>query len=176
MQLGLHALLFDGSPNHEKRMMIYLKPMTPQTFEEFKQQSQASYAGDFAKVEDISFETALKNASEQFERLVSGGLETQGQLFFDVLETATAKRLGFLWLGIQDRYGRKIASINDIMIEPSGRGRGLGKALMKLVEIESKKHGAVRVRLHVFHHNEVAKNLYTSMGFNPTSIDMRKEI
>jgi ribosomal protein S18 acetylase RimI-like enzyme len=47
---------------------------------------------------------------------------------------------------------------------------------MKLVEAEAQKAGATRVRLHVFYHNEVAKNLYLAMGFTPTNLDTRKNL
>ncbi|MBK7962697.1 MAG: GNAT family N-acetyltransferase [Bdellovibrionales bacterium] len=69
-----------------------------------------------------------------------------------------------------------MVSINDITIIPAYGGRGLGKSLMKLVEQEARKTGASRIRLHVFHSNEVAKRLYMSVGFVPTNLDMRKEL
>jgi ribosomal protein S18 acetylase RimI-like enzyme len=150
--------------------------MSAQVFEEFKIDSQKTYAAELAKVENISTDEALKYASEQFYKLVPDGIRTQGQLFFDVYSEDSALIVGYLWLGFQNRLSRIIASINDIKIYENHRGRGLGKQLMALVEREAQKAGAVRVRLHVFSHNEVAKQLYISMGFAPTSIDMKKEL
>ncbi len=156
--------------------MIFLKPMSAETFESFKQDSQTEYATNLASVEDIPIEVALKNASEQFDKLVPTGTDTQGQSFFDVLETGSSKPVGYLWLGIQNRFDRKVVSINDITINPAYRGRGLGKSLMKLAEEEALKAGAARIRLHVFHSNDIAKRLYLSMGFVPTNLDMRKDL
>jgi ribosomal protein S18 acetylase RimI-like enzyme len=156
--------------------MIFLKPMSAETFESFKQDSQTAYATNLALVEDIPFEVALKSASDQFDKLVPTGTDTQGQSFFDVLETGSGKPVGYLWLGTQNRFDRKVVSINDITIIPAYGGRGLGKSLMKLVEQEARKTGASRIRLHVFHSNEVAKRLYMSVGFVPTNLDMRKEL
>lgn len=150
--------------------------MSIETFESFKKDSQTAYATNLSSVEDIPLEVALKSASEQFDKLVPNGTDTPGQSFFDVLETGSGKPVGYLWLGTQNRFGRKVVSINDITIKSTYRGRGLGKALMKLVEQESQKVGAVRIRLHVFHNNEVAKRLYFSMGFVPTNVDMRKDL
>ena len=156
--------------------MIFLKPMSAETFEAFKQDSQTNYATGLARIEDIPLAVALKSASEQFDKLVHTGTDTSGQLFFDVIETALGKSVGYLWLGIQNRFDRKIVSTNDINISSAYRGRGLGKALMKLVEEESRKVGAARIRLHVFHSNEVAKRLYLTMGFEATNLDMRKDL
>ncbi len=156
--------------------MIFLRPMTVETFERFKQISQSAYAASLASVEDIPLEVAARYASEQFDKLVPNGTDTSGQSFFDVLEKNFDKPVGNLWLGTQNRFGRKVVSINDITIKSTYRGRGLGKSLMKLVEKESRKIGASRIRLHVFHSNKVAKSLYLSMGFVPTNLDMRKEL
>jgi ribosomal protein S18 acetylase RimI-like enzyme len=156
--------------------MIFLKPMSTETFKSFRQDSQTAYATNLASVEGIPLEVALKSASEQFDKLVPSGTDTQGQSFFDVLETGSGNPVGYLWLGIQNRFDRKVVSINDITINPAYRGRGLGKSLMKLVEQEARKSGAARIRLHVFHSNEIAKRLYISMGFIQTNLDMRKEL
>lgn len=156
--------------------MIFLKPMSSETFESFKKDSQTIYASNLAVAEEIPIEVALKYASEQFDKLVPNGMSTPGQLFFDVIETEFEKPVGFLWLGIQNRFGRKVMSINDINIVPPNRGKGLGKALMTLVEEEAQKVGARRIRLHVFSDNQVAKNLYLAMGYKPTNLDMRKDL
>jgi len=156
--------------------MIHLKKMSDETFAKFKTDSQASYSAHLAAVETVPIEEALRNAAEQFGKLVPQGLNTAGQTFFDVIETASGENIGFLWLGLQQKFGRKVASINDIQISPAKRGKGFGKALMKLVEEESLRAGASRVRLHVFNHNEAAKRLYLSMGFQATSWEMRKDL
>lgn len=150
--------------------------MSAETFESFKRDSQTAYATNLSAVEEIPTEVALKSASEQFDKLVPNGPDTTEQSFFDVLETGSGKPIGYLWLGTQNRFGRKVVSINDITIKANYRGRGRGKILMKLVEEESRKIGASRIRLHVFHSNEVAKSLYLAMGFIPTSLDMRKDL
>lgn len=160
----------------ERGKMIHLKPMSTKAFEKFKIESQSTYASYLASVEIIPFEEALKYASEQFDKLVPNGIATANQLFFDAFETSSSKPIGFLWLGFQNRFGRTVASINDITIKPENRGKGFGKALMKLVEVEAQRAGATRIRLHVFHNNEVAKQLYFSMGFFPTNLDMRKDL
>lgn len=156
--------------------MIHLKPMSTESFEKFKMESQSAYASFLATVESIPLTEAMKHTSDQFDKLVPNGLATIDQSFFDVVETRSKRQIGFLWLGFQQRFGRKVASINDITINPANRGMGFGKALMKLAEEEARRAGAARIRLHVFYSNEVAKQLYFDMGFSPTNLDMRKEL
>ena len=150
--------------------------MSVEAFEKFKTESQSAYAANLASAELIPYDEALKNASEQFDKLVPSGTSTPGQSFFDVIETSSGDSIGFLWIGFQTRFGRKVASINDIGIATKNRGKGFGKALMKLVEDEARKVAAVRIRLHVIHNNQVEKSLYLAMGFEPTNLDMRKDI
>lgn len=117
-------------------------------------------------------ENVLKNVADQFARLVPDGRLTPGQLFFEVIEKKTGESVGYLWLGIQERLGRKVTSVNDIIVKSDRRGEGFGKALMKCVEQESKKAGAGRIRLHVFQRNEAARKLYESLGFQVSSVDV----
>jgi ribosomal protein S18 acetylase RimI-like enzyme len=156
--------------------MIVLRPMTPIEFDEFKKNSQHDFATVLASTEHIAISECLKNASEQFDRLVPEGLASSDQYFFKALDETLGEPIGYLWLGVQNRFGRKIMSINDIQVSVINRGKGFGKQLMKLVESEAKKVGAVRIRLHVFHSNEIAKKLYLSMGFQVTSLNMIKDL
>lgn len=156
--------------------MLKLVSMTEAVFNDFKGNSQREYAKSLIQVEDVPLEEGLKNASEQFDRLVPNGLKTTDQFFFEALDEKSGKSIGYLWLGAQNRFGRKVVSINEIMIREDYRGKGLGKSLMECVEQEATKLGSNRIRLHVFHHNEIAKKLYTSMGFKVSSIDMFKII
>ena len=156
--------------------MAKLIPMTDEVFEEFREISQTDYGSNFSKVENVALEVGIKNAREQFGKLVPDGLRTKDQFFFEAVDDNTQDKIGYLWLGVQERFGRKVVSINEISVKPPHRGKGFGKALMNCVENEAKKVGAQRIRLHVFHHNEIARKLYSSMGFKVSSLDMFKLI
>lgn len=156
--------------------MIVLKSMSADEFEEFKAFSQDSFASNLAKTEGVSIEAGRKNAGDQFARLVPSGMGTAGQLFFEAVEDSSGNSVGYLWIGIQERFGRKIASINDIHVRNGNRGNGYGREIMRLAEEVAKREGVSRIRLHVFQSNQVARTLYESLGFKPTSIDMNKEL
>ncbi len=156
--------------------MIQIQPMTESSFDEFKVFSQNIFAEDLANAQSVTSAEALKNAAEQFDRLVPNGLRTPCQLFFDAVEKSTGKPVGYLWLGIKENSNRKIMSINDIFVNENFRGRGYGKMLMNFVDLEAKKTGAVRIRLHVFANNRTARNLYETSGFETSSLDMYKVV
>ena len=156
--------------------MIEIQTMNAARFEGFKKHSQGSFAEDFAKAQGTSVVEALKNASEQFDRLVPAGLSTAGQLFFDVVEQSSGKSIGYLWLGFRQSLGRKIISINDIFVSPETRGRGYGKQLMSIVDSEAKKADAVQIKLHVFASNKIARGLYESSGYEVSSLEMYKTV
>ncbi|MEK5036767.1 GNAT family N-acetyltransferase [Sporosarcina sp. FSL K6-3457] len=56
--------------------------------------------------------------------------------------------------------------IDRIMIDEKFQGKGLGrKAMQKLIEIVSKEYGVKVIYLSIIEENEVAFNLYKSIGF-----------
>ena len=56
--------------------------------------------------------------------------------------------------------------IDRIMIDEKHQGKGLGrKAMLKLIEIVAKEYGVEVIYLSIIEENEVALNLYKSIGF-----------
>ncbi len=47
---------------------------------------------------------------------------------------------------------------------------------MELAEAEARLRGATELGLNVFGHNQVARQLYESMGYTATSIQMKKNL
>jgi ribosomal protein S18 acetylase RimI-like enzyme len=47
---------------------------------------------------------------------------------------------------------------------------------MQLAEVEARSHGLPRIALNVFGGNEVARNLYRSLGYAETSVQMAKDL
>lgn len=62
----------------------------------------------------------------------------------------------------------KTGHIVSIAIDPKYRGLGLGKALMKELEGKLKTYGAMKVKLEVSVNNNIAINLYKSLGYKIT--------
>ncbi|MEV6400856.1 GNAT family N-acetyltransferase [Streptomyces sp. NPDC051907] len=60
---------------------------------------------------------------------------------------------------------RHVRQIQGLAVAESGRGRGLGRALLRSALQEARRQGAVRVTLRVLGHNKPARSLYESEGF-----------
>jgi ribosomal protein S18 acetylase RimI-like enzyme len=81
-----------------------------------------------------------------------------------------AEKIGFfvLSLGYSPEHGGTDGFIDDIYIDPSHRGRGLGRQALDLALEESRKCGIRVLLLEVEAENDRAYHLYTSMGFIDT--------
>ena len=66
--------------------------------------------------------------------------------------------------------------IYDVEIDEQFRGRGLGREAMGLAEQEARARGLARVELNVFGGNEVARNLYRSLGYEESAVWMGKDV
>ena len=66
--------------------------------------------------------------------------------------------------------------VYDVEVDEQARGRGLGRRLMELAEVEVARLGGTSIGLSVFGTNSRARRLYESLGYEPTSIRMRKRL
>ena len=84
--------------------------------------------------------------------------------------------VGHLWLVERhDSYG-PILSVYDIDVDQPYRGRGYGKAAMLFAEEEARRRGLTRMALRVGARNDIARNLYRSLGFEENDVAMSKPI
>ena len=58
------------------------------------------------------------------------------------------------------------AHLEAIVVEPSARGRGLGRQLLNHAEERAAAHGAQSLTLHVFSKNQRARALYDQQGYD----------
>ena len=82
--------------------------------------------------------------------------------------------VGTLWWGVQKQGAGQVAWIYDIVLDPSQRGKGLGRQTMEWAMRDAKAKGFSRLGLHVFGHNKVARKLYESLGFEVGNLVMYK--
>jgi ribosomal protein S18 acetylase RimI-like enzyme len=151
-----------------------LRPMRPDEFGDFLEYSNENYARELATHEGVAAEFARQKAEADHAAVVPQGLDTPRQWIFVV--EADGERVGVLWLGERDHGGEKQCHIYLIEIDEGHRGRGFGRAAMKLAEAEARSRGLGRIALNVFGGNEVARNLYRSLGYVETSVQMAKEL
>jgi ribosomal protein S18 acetylase RimI-like enzyme len=116
---------------------------------------------------------AEANADNSLARLLPGGVPTPGQHIGRVM--CGGEPVGTLWIG---PYGDDPQRwwVWDVAIDEEQRGRGHGRRAMLLAETLARQGGASTIGLNVFSSNPVAHRLYTSLGYQPTSVQMRKDL
>ncbi|KTG08811.1 ribosomal-protein-alanine acetyltransferase [Haloprofundus marisrubri] len=75
--------------------------------------------------------------------------------------------VGYVVADVTPNYGRDIGHVKDIAVHPDARGRGLGRMLLQQSLVSMTLGGAKLVKLEVREHNDPAKALYESEGFEP---------
>lgn len=71
---------------------------------------------------------------------------------------------------------RRILYVNDICVDETCRGKGIGKLLFQKVKDYAKNVGASSLELGVLAFNERAIDFYHAMGMNVKSVRMELEI
>ena len=66
--------------------------------------------------------------------------------------------------------------LNDIVVDPQERGRGIGRLLLDATCAALATRGAPRVLLSTAEQNEVAQRLFARAGFRRTMIEMTREL
>jgi ribosomal protein S18 acetylase RimI-like enzyme len=114
-------------------------------------------------------------ASADLAELLPEGAATPGNEVRSVM-SADGQVVGSVWLGPKGPGDTYTCVVWDIHIEPAVRGRGFGRAAMLEAEALAGRMGYARIELHVFGDNTVARQLYRSLGYIETDIQMRREL
>ena len=116
---------------------------------------------------------ARANAEASLQRTFPEGSPGPGQLAGRLVWGG--RRIGELWVG---QFGSDPERwwVWDVRVDEPFRGRGLGHHAMLLAEELARTNGAVSIGLNVFAHNTVTRNLYTSLGYGESSVQMRKQV
>ena len=90
----------------------------------------------------------------------------------DVIGYAYAAVEGYDYMALRGPAG----VLHDIIVEPEHRGRGVGRLLLHAALAFFKSRGAPRVVLWTAERNEAAQQLFASVGFRRTMIEMTREL
>jgi ribosomal protein S18 acetylase RimI-like enzyme len=149
--------------------------MTSAEFNSWRHQSILAYAEDKVRMGRWKQEESLVEAEKEINSFLSQGLETPGHHIFTI-EAASAVGVGALWLGRTERATGPIGFIYDLVIWPEHRRQGHAAAAMRAAETEATRLGFRGLALHVFGHNNSARDLYTKLGFVVTNLNMFKSL
>jgi ribosomal protein S18 acetylase RimI-like enzyme len=151
---------------------ITLEPMPEDEFATWLLPSVRDLAAENVKCGRWAPEEALEMAKVEFRTMLPDAVHTRGQLLYTVRDTASGTGVGTVWIAMQRKANRPEAYIYDLVIGEEYRGRGYGRAAMLAAIERARELGAESVGLHVFGHNRVARELYASLGFVETNIQM----
>ena len=155
-------------------MAITLRPMREDEFPQWLPKVRDSYAHDIASNGGATADEARRKAVADMERLFPGGQPAAEQLVF-VIE-AEGEPVGDLWLAERETGLGHGLWVYDVHVDDSYRGVGYGKAAMLLAEAEAHRRGLERIGLNVFGGNEIARNLYRSLGYAENAVFMTKQL
>jgi ribosomal protein S18 acetylase RimI-like enzyme len=90
----------------------------------------------------------------------------------DVIGYAYAAVQGYDYTSLRGPAG----VLHDLIVEPQHRGRGVGRLLLKAVLTYLTTRGTPRVVLLAAEGNQAAQQLFASMGFRRTMVEMTHEL
>ncbi|MDJ0313473.1 GNAT family N-acetyltransferase [Arthrobacter sp. H35-D1] len=155
-------------------MTVQLIPLSAQRFPAWIERSRHEYESDLIATGE-SPQDAHRRAKESLDAAFPENFPTIDNAVFDVIDT-TGSTIGYLWVGTDSSEDNHSWWVWDIVIDNEHRGKGLGRATMKLAEDYARSHGAHTLGLSVFDFNHGARKLYESMGYETVTTKMKKQL
>ncbi|RIW38329.1 GNAT family N-acetyltransferase [Bacillus salacetis] len=151
--------------------MVRLKRMTAKEFDAFLDHSIENYAKEKTEAGNWAPEEALENSKNDFKRLLPNRENSEDNYLYTIWDNDLAA--GSIWLA---KIGEDTGYIYNIFIEPEHQGKGYGKQAMLEIEKAAKALGFSKIELHVFGHNQTARNLYEKLEYEVTNVIMAKKL
>ncbi|MBP2391842.1 GNAT family N-acetyltransferase [Aeromicrobium fastidiosum] len=148
--------------------------MSADQYRAYRAIAERSYADNMVKSGTMPEPEALHKAAEDFERLLPHGVDTAGHEFWTAFDDG--EEVGMLWLGFTEKSDGLHAFGYDFLVTSELRRQGYGRAIMAAAEHMCRERGVVEVGLSVFGFNSGAQSLYEQMGFEVTTVQMRKRV
>lgn len=115
---------------------------------------------------------ATSNADQAFAQSFDSGLPKAHHHIFDVM--AEGQQVGYVWVGPHRPGQLEAWWVWDVAIEAEHQRHGYGRQAMLLAEEQVRRLGGKVLGLNVFGYNSGARALYESLGYETTSLQMRK--
>jgi GNAT superfamily N-acetyltransferase len=152
---------------------VDLVPMTEPEIAEFATRQFEGYVADRIASGEYP-ERARRPAAWEWNTYFPGRRAAAGHRLYRLV--AGDEPVGVLWLG-PSAHGQAGAEwVYYVEIAEHRRGQGLGRVAMRLAEQDARAHGATELGLNVFGDNAVARQLYESVGYRITALNMTKKL
>jgi ribosomal protein S18 acetylase RimI-like enzyme len=153
---------------------VTMRAMHEGEFPEYLRRARESYARQVVEYGGFPPEWAETKVDSDFEALLPEGLATPDLDVLVVEEDGTC--VGHAVIGLRNREARTYVFVYDVEIDVDHRGRGLGRAVMELIEERARAEGVEAIELNVFGGNAVARALYRSLGYEEAAVTMVKRV
>jgi ribosomal protein S18 acetylase RimI-like enzyme len=154
---------------------VTVRPLREDEYDAWYAKALAGYAASMREEGGLDAERARRKAEEDFPALLADGLATEGHAIFAIDDGGVPA--GSLWVAERENpMAGPHLFVYTIEVDEAHRGRGLGRAAMEFAEAEARRRGFDRIQLNVFGGNEVARNLYRSLGYDEVAVYMEKRL
>lgn len=155
---------------------VYLSKLSGTEFIDYRRLVIREYAEESAAAGRIAHDGALEWAAKETDRLLPNGNDTKDAYLFKIMShSLPGLVLGYLW-SARDHNNPGNAFIFDVQVFPAYRGKGIGTAALRQLDVFLKELRYRAVGLHVYATNEQALALYSKCGYRPISHVLRKEL
>ncbi|MCE5196398.1 MAG: GNAT family N-acetyltransferase [Negativicutes bacterium] len=137
---------------------------TPLQFRYWFEYSLARQSEDRAWAYHTSLEEERRNLEALIPKLLPQGMHTPLH-YFRVGGQEGNENQGFIWFGVLPGLPQGSIALIDILVNSDTRSLGLGRYMLTTMLKSLKEEGYQIVVLEVRQDNEVAIDLYTSVGF-----------
>lgn len=155
--------------------MSTLRPMSDAEYAAWQEQSIKDYAADKVASGQWSESESLELSRKENDELLPQGLQTPDNYFFTIAN-AQAESVGMLWFAVRTKFNAPIAFVYDVAVWPEHQRQGHASRAFLALEEEVRRRGLGGIALHVFGHNAAAQALYAKLGFQPTNINLFKQL
>ena len=156
--------------------MTILVPMSEVEYAAYIEDAIPGYAHEKVASGQWPEYASLEMARKEFEKLLPQGLATPNNFLYEIRAQDAPASVGMLWFAIQDRSGKRVAYVYDVLIKPEYWRKGHATRAFGAFEEIVQAMGLSGIALHVFGRNTQALALYLKLGYRPTNINLFKHI
>jgi GNAT superfamily N-acetyltransferase len=153
---------------------LKLTAMTGEQYGQYRQHAEIGYAQSIADSGAMPLPEAQEKARRDYAELLPDGLDSTDHHLWTAYDGDT--EVGMLWLHVAPKSDGLHAFVFDIEVRQEVRRKGYGRAILETAEEWCRKRDVVSIGLSVFGFNLPARRLYEQMGFETTSLRMRKHL
>lgn len=164
-----------SSEKKEFTTNLIFEKMTEEEFRPFINAQIIDYAHENVEAGYWAEEESVEKSKKEIERLLPDGLKTKDHYIFSFVNQESKAHVGALWIYVAEKKKLKSAFIYYVEIFESYRGKGLSKQVSALLDQWCVDKGILKVGIHVFAKNTVARNIYKKIGYEDINYNMSKE-